>query len=174
MFESVLEFLWILQKFPPGTGCFPNQRLARNQLIRQIIIAKPIGGEILMNLAFYGTLRDPDVLKLVMGGTSLNSQATTVAVKGWACLRIEGEAYPLLRSDPDATTTFDLYHDISQESWRRLVDYEGDEYFPGLIEINERSYHVFLAESFVNPSPETWTLELFQTRDKILYLRGLL
>lgn len=127
-----------------------------------------------MNIAFYGTLRDPEVLYHVLGSPTLDPYfVKSVTVPGWACLRIEGEAYPLLRSDPKAFTTFDLYHDCPEDTWRRLVDYEGDEYFPSQVTIEGRSYQLFLAHSHVRPSSEIWTLETFQLRDKTRYLRKL-
>ncbi len=80
-----------------------------------------------MNLAFYGTLRDPDVLHLIRAGKPDSGFFCSRTVKGWICLRIDGEAYPLLRSDPSATAIFHLYHDCSEVSWRRLIEYEGPE-----------------------------------------------
>ncbi|RZA22076.1 MAG: hypothetical protein EOP10_15895 [Proteobacteria bacterium] len=127
-----------------------------------------------MNLAFYGTLRDRDILHHVVGESLEPYFVETRAVKGWACLRIVDQAYPLLRSDAAAVTTFDLYHETPEDCWRRLVDYEGDEYFPGELSIDGISYTVFLPENDLQPSPEEWSLETFQRRDKTQYLKDLL
>lgn len=122
-----------------------------------------------MNLAFYGTLRDPDILRLVTGDDLLPCYSRSIAVQGWACLRIAGAAYPLLRSDPTASTVFHLYHDCSEVSWRRLLEYEGSEYSWIELAIGERSYRVFMADPCVAASEEIWDLESFQMRDKELY-----
>lgn len=126
-----------------------------------------------MNLALYGTLRDTDVLNFVLQGAPLGNPPLRATIAGYVCLRIVGESYPLLHSDPLGSTTFDLYHDISQDSWRRLLEYEGEEYFPALIPLNDKEYHVFLAHKHVQASDDLWTLENFQKFDKLSYLRGL-
>lgn len=125
-----------------------------------------------MNLAFYGTLRDPDILRSIvpeLEGAAFQS----ITVQGWACLRIEGEAYPLLRSDPSAATIFHLYHDCSEVSWRRLVDYEGSEYFWTAVAIEGQCYRIFMAEPMVKASPELWDLETFQRHYKVSYQKQL-
>ena len=122
-----------------------------------------------MNLAFYGTLRDPDILALVTGEDLLSQYRGSLSVQGWACLRIEGEAYPLLRSDPTAITIFHLYHDCSEVSWRRLVNYEGSEYDWIEMEIAGQDYRVFMADPLLPASDEFWDLQTFQTRDKEIY-----
>ncbi|MES2746256.1 MAG: hypothetical protein V4655_12570 [Bdellovibrionota bacterium] len=127
-----------------------------------------------MNLAFYGTLRDRDILQHVMGGALHPYFVETRLVKGWVCLRIVDQAYPLLRSDEAAVTTFDLYHDCPDECWQRLVHYEGDEYFLGELSLDGISYNVFLPNSDLQPSTEEWSLETFQRRDKTQYLKDLL
>lgn len=126
-----------------------------------------------MDLAFYGTLRDTDVLHHVVGDALSPFFKETITAQGWLCLRIEGGAYPLLRSEPHAFTTFDLYHDISEESWRRLAEYEGDEYFPASIPLNERFYTVFLPHEALRASTEEWNLSNFQSCYKSQYLKEL-
>ena len=122
-----------------------------------------------MNLAFYGTLRDPDILRFVIGDELESHFYKIITVQGWACLRIEGEAYPLLRSDPTAATIFHLYHDCSEVSWRRLVAYEGHEYTFREMDIEGRPYRVFMAEPKVSASLEIWSLDTFQSQDKFSY-----
>ena len=122
-----------------------------------------------MNLAFYGTLKDPDILALVTGDDLLSHYAGSISVQGWACPRIEGAAYPLLRSDSTASTAFHLYHDCSELSWRRLLDYEGSEYVWTEIEIAGQIYRVFMADPLLTASDEPWDLQTFQSRDKELY-----
>ncbi len=126
-----------------------------------------------MNLAFYGTLRDPDILGLVTGEDLLPHYVGSQSVPGWACFRIEGAAYPLLRSDPNASTIFHLYHDCSKAAWRRLLAYEGREYGWTEIEIARQNYRVFMADPSLQASDEPWDLGIFQNRDKEQYQRGL-
>ncbi|MBC7661068.1 MAG: hypothetical protein H7249_15325 [Chitinophagaceae bacterium] len=126
-----------------------------------------------MNLAFYGTLRDPDILQRVTKGELESRLFKIITVKGWACLRIEGEAYPLLRSDASACTAFHLYHECSEVSWRRLLAYEGDEYTFTVLTFEGTDYHVFMAEPTVNTSGEHWDFDAFQRLDKVRYLAEL-
>lgn len=122
-----------------------------------------------MNLAFYGTLRDPDILAIVTGEDLVSHYVASLSVQGWACLKIKDEAYPLLRSDPRSSTIFHLYHDCSEVSWRRLVAYEGREYGWTEIAIAGHNYRVFMADPSLASSDEPWDLSTFQVRDKELY-----
>lgn len=122
-----------------------------------------------MNLAFYGTLRDPDILEAIVGKDLESSFYKSISVKGWACLRIEGVAYPLLRSDPAASTIFHLYHECSEVSWRRLLAYEDSEYGWVEMDIEGRTYRVFMADPLLLASDEVWDLKIFQDRDKAIY-----
>ncbi len=126
-----------------------------------------------MNIAFYGTLRDRDILTLIAGHDIHDKFYGTAAVKGWASMRIQGASYPLLRSDPHSTTIFHLYHDCSEVSWRRLVEYEGEEYGFATMEIAGHSYRVFMAGPDCAASDEAWTLESFQQNLKRRYLSEL-
>lgn len=94
-------------------------------------------------------------------------------MKGWICLRLEGAAYPLLRSEPASTAIFHLYHDCSEVSWRRLVEYEGSEYTWIELQIEGLAYRVFMSEPSLPASSEIWDLETFQRRDKSHYLKDI-
>jgi hypothetical protein len=122
-----------------------------------------------MNLAFYGTLRDPDILNAIVGKDLESSFHKSISVKGWVCLRIEGVPYPLLRSNPTASTVFHLYHDCSEVSWRRLVAYEGSDYDWVDLTIEDSTYRVFMADPLLSASDEIWDLKIFQDRDKAIY-----
>ncbi len=126
-----------------------------------------------MNLAFYGTLRDPDILALVLGKDLISAHPKVVRIPGYRCERIAGEAYPLLRTDLGESTEFDLYHDVSVEVWRKLQEYEGEEYDHGTLDVGGKSYRVFLAKDSVMGSGEDWDLMQFQNRDKAKYIKEL-
>lgn len=126
-----------------------------------------------MNLAFYGTLRDPEVLRHVTGRDLDSHFAGTIELSGYECLRIEGEAYPLLRTADQGSTLFDLYHEIPEDSFQRLVAYEGDEYEVEELMISGQCYLVFIARAFVPSSRERWDLSTFQRLYKVDYMRNL-
>ncbi len=126
-----------------------------------------------MNLAFYGTLRDPDVLASVLGFPLTVQKASEHTLQGFHCERIDGEAYPLLRTDPHRSTVFDLYHDVSEDIWRKLVEYESEDYSYVTLDICNKSYRVFIAKDYIQSTGETWTLEDFQNRYKTSFLKEL-
>ena len=126
-----------------------------------------------MNLAFYGTLRDPEILTLIAGEAIRQRFHTVRSVKGWQCLHIEGEAYPLLRREATAHTEFSLYHNCTLEEWQCLAAYEGEEYSWTHIVIDGLEYRVFVAKEHIQASDDSWTLQAFQAHLKQSYLTEL-
>lgn len=126
-----------------------------------------------MNLAFYGTLRDPEILARVSGLDLGACYQGTKSVSGWACYHIEGTPYPLLLAARDHSTAFSLYQNCPEAAWQRLVDYEGDEYSWVEIEIDGAHYRVFVAVDGTKTAYVPWDLEAFQAGHKAEYMRSL-
>jgi hypothetical protein len=128
------------------------------------------GDEAPMNLAFYGTLRDPDVLRLAARQDLSRCYRGTKSVAGWACYFIAGEAYPMIIARAGASTLFSLYQNCPESAWEHLLDYEGDDYEWSHLPIRGDDYRVFMPRASLQTDFQTWNLERFQTLHKAAYL----
>ena len=73
------------------------------------------------DLFFYGTLRDPDLLRLVLGRDAVLMPAD---LPGYRAVWAEGESFPLLIGDAHARATGVLARDLGAEDVARLNFYE--------------------------------------------------
>ena len=83
-------------------------------------------------LFVYGTLRDPDVLELVLGRVLAGAAATA---PGYRAVGMPGRSYPGLRRQPGATAEGLLLSGLSGTDLALLDLFEGEEYSRGDIEI---------------------------------------
>ena len=74
------------------------------------------------SLFFYGTLRHPDLLRLVLGRDAALMPAD---LPGWRAVWAEGESFPMLIADARARATGVLAQDLGAEDIARLNFYEG-------------------------------------------------
>lgn len=126
-----------------------------------------------MNLAFYGTLRDPEILARAAQEDLTRCYYDTKSVTGWACYYIEGALYPLLLATENQSTPFSLYRDCPESAWHSLQVYEGDEYAWIELEIEGELYRVFVAAPDAKTEYVPWELDVFQQRHKADYMNNL-
>lgn len=82
---------------------------------------------------FYGTLRDPELLGIVIGRAPAPGRLVAAWVQGHAAFRHAGEAYPILQPAPGATAEGVLFRPETQADRDRLAYFEEAEY--GLADI---------------------------------------
>lgn len=130
-----------------------------------------------MRFFFYGTLRDPDVRRTVIG-PSVNRIATVPAVlPGWRCVFLRGRDYPVLQPDIAAQTEGVLADGVDPRQAARLDCFETDEYRRGTARVRRAdgqmiAAHIYFAARPGLASTTAWEFEAWQRRHKPRLLRG--
>jgi gamma-glutamylcyclotransferase (GGCT)/AIG2-like uncharacterized protein YtfP len=86
-------------------------------------------------LFVYGTLRDPDVLGLVLGRTAEAGQMRPATAAGYRVVVFPGRTYPGLRRAAGAIAVGTLLTGLSAADLDLLDRFEGEEYRRGPIEL---------------------------------------
>jgi gamma-glutamylcyclotransferase (GGCT)/AIG2-like uncharacterized protein YtfP len=78
------------------------------------------------HLFCYGTLRVPEIARVVLNGTLPAAQPAALA--GYGCYAIAGKNYPAILPAADNCAVGLLYHRLTPADWARIDRYEGAEY----------------------------------------------
>jgi hypothetical protein len=99
-----------------------------------------IGDDHAMRYFFFGSLRDGDVLGLVLGRRLPPARLRPARLKGFRLLRVRGETYPLLTAAPAGVVHGTLVHGLTAADAARLAFFEGEEYetAPVMAEVGPR------------------------------------
>lgn len=81
-----------------------------------------------MRCFFYGTLRDRDLLSLVLGRPVARDALKPATLRDWRRHPARGKTYPILVRERGASTDGDALDGISSAEQRRLAIYEGEGY----------------------------------------------
>lgn len=81
-----------------------------------------------MRFFFYGTLRDRDLLSLVLGRPVARDALKPAALRDWRRHPARGKSYPILVRERGAITDGDVLDGVSASERRRLTTYEGEGY----------------------------------------------
>lgn len=79
---------------------------------------------------FFGTLLDPDVLRLVLGRELPPERRRPATLWGFRRVVVRGESYPALRAEPGARVDGMLVEGLSADQRRRVLYFEGEEFTP--------------------------------------------
>lgn len=137
---------------------------------------------------FYGTLCDPDILRMVLGYQPAPHQLAAASLAGYQRKTARGKSYPILlpqaKPGPSAGQGNDveglLFQPASPQDGKRLDAYEGPEYITLLLPVRLAkggtvSARVYLPRpGRLQPSPDDWTLEIWQSREKAAFIKRLL
>lgn len=75
----------------------------------------------------YGTLRDADILRLVLKNAD-HLILQSAALRGWHTVFWRGRSYPGIAPDPSASAEGALIFGLTAPDWQNLITYEGTEY----------------------------------------------
>ncbi|SME98096.1 gamma-glutamylcyclotransferase family protein [Pseudobacteriovorax antillogorgiicola] len=125
------------------------------------------------NYAFYGTLRDSEVLSLVAGSTILTKFHETFDLSDFGAFFVKGQAYPALRACRGKVAKLSLFRNLSPKEESAIIYFEGDEYHRIAKTIQDCSYQIFMAHESVLIDREEWTLQQFQSLHKASYLENI-
>jgi hypothetical protein len=81
-----------------------------------------------MRFFFYGTLRDRDLLSLVLGRPVARDALKPAVLREWCRYPARGKTYPILLRERGAVTEGDVLDGVSSGEQRRLTVYEGEGY----------------------------------------------
>ena len=120
----------------------------------------------MLPLFVYGTMRDPEVLSLVLGRPEGAVEREGAWLQGARLARVSDETYPMLVSDPGASVEGELLVGLSGADRARIRFFEGDEYAVDEARIRTHSAATVAAELFVLTgtanAAEPWSLETWQ------------
>lgn len=129
-----------------------------------------------MPLFFYGTLRDPDVQRLVTGSVFDPAATEPAVLTGYRAARVAGERYPVLVANRRGRTDGLLVHALPRAAIERIAQFESDEYRPVALSVIEQGWRrtqalVFVSNGRPRCSREAWDIEAWRRHDKAVYLR---
>jgi ADP-ribose pyrophosphatase len=81
-----------------------------------------------MRFFFYGTLRDRDLVSLVLGRPVARDALKPATLRDWRRCPARGKTYPILVRERGATTDGDVLDGVTAAERRRLTIYEGEGY----------------------------------------------
>jgi ADP-ribose pyrophosphatase len=128
-----------------------------------------------MNLFFYGTLRDRDVLQAVLG-RHFEGEMRKALLRGYRPVTARGQTYPVLAEDAADAAEGALAGPLTEGDVARLVAYEGPDY--DLVEKPVETADgttvraaLFVPRAHVAHDPGRWSFEEWLSRHKALWLR---
>lgn len=81
-----------------------------------------------MRFFFYGTLLDPEVLRIVLGDASAARRLEPATVEGFRRVYVAGKTYPILVRKASSTVAGATFDRATPQERDALVRYEGDGY----------------------------------------------
>lgn len=130
-----------------------------------------------MDYFFYGTLRDPDVLSLVLGRRVAPARVKPARLAGYRCFYAKGASFPVIvPGTPGDTVEGCVVQAVDAHEARRLRRYEGAQYSEATVSVTVEGQGTLAARVFVPraglvPTAEPWRLDAWQRRHKRDYLR---
>jgi gamma-glutamylcyclotransferase (GGCT)/AIG2-like uncharacterized protein YtfP len=125
------------------------------------------------SLFAYGTLRDPDVLALVLGRRLDASWLRPALAPGYTLVAFPGRTYPAIRRDATAVAPGTLVGGLSASDLAALDRFEGPEYARGSIAVSvdnqAETADVYWPQVAVGAAP-LWRLEDWIARYKPAFM----
>ena len=130
-----------------------------------------------MRFFFYGTLRDAEVRRAIIGPSVDRVTVAPAVLTGWRCVFMRGRPYPVLRPDSHAETAGVIADGIGPDQARRLDCFETDEYRRRRAQVRNLAGRLVDAEIYFAARPgfattTPWRFEDWQHRHKPRALRG--
>jgi gamma-glutamylcyclotransferase (GGCT)/AIG2-like uncharacterized protein YtfP len=117
------------------------------------------------NLFVYGTLLSKDIWSRIVSEDYLFDSAV---LKGYARKKVKGKNYPGLIEQDGSVVEGKIYYDVSEEDFRKLDEYEGEEYVRKKVSVLLESgknvacfTYLFKKEYFGRLTKNEWALSGF-------------
>jgi hypothetical protein len=121
------------------------------------------------NIIFYGTLRDPDILRLVGGHPLTDKYWQTIDWPNYQAVYVAGALFPAAVAAPGQSMPVDLFCGLSERERQAIVDYEDDDYEVHYWQYADRQFAIFMPRPTLALTATTWDLRDFQNRYKTRY-----
>lgn len=127
-------------------------------------------------LFFYGTLRDRELLEIVLGRPVASDELTAASAAGYAARRIEAQAYPLLLPAAGEQAPGVVFRPATPADVARVSWYEEAEYDLVPLQADTADGQVeawyFRATGKVSPGGERWRIEDWQGFDRLVAIEA--
>ena len=124
-----------------------------------------------MRLFFYGTMLDPDVRRIVLGGASASVTIHSAVLTGFHRVRAGGGNFPMLVRRSLGRVHGELVEGLRRDDLLRIAHFEGPDYVPSRQRVRDAANRCVFAWVLLPPdkakaSRERWDLRRWQLRDK--------
>lgn len=123
-----------------------------------------------MRLFFFGSLMDPDLVRLVLDREIADVTFTPAALLGYERLRAKNESFPIIMPTPGGRVEGMLVGGLTADDVLRIRWYESDDYAlqPCLVGIGDRRHeaHVFLATETLEAEDIAWDFAHWAATEK--------
>lgn len=127
-----------------------------------------------MDLFFYGTLMDRDVLGGVVGRPFAPDLLRPATMAGWRRVRALGQPYPIVLPDPAGAVDGVVVDRLGPDDVARLRRYEGDGYDLVPTEVTQkgetRRVHFFRPGAIYKPDPTPWDFAAWLAEEKPAFM----
>lgn len=129
----------------------------------------------MLSFFFYGTLMDPDLQAVVLGGRL--PEGVSAVLAGYRRRLVAGQDYPAIAPVKGASVSGLLLDGVSPTMAARASQYEGPQYTAACLAVTAedgtiRDAWTFLPVRGVRLSARDWSLDIWQQRHKILALES--
>lgn len=126
-------------------------------------------------LFVFGSLRDSDVLEIVIGRPPTHIRSVAASLAGYRLVRLPDESYPVLVATGGATVEGGLLYGLTDEDLDRIAFFENQEYRFERCTVSlaggSQQEALFCRENEVaSGATESWTLNDWQQLDKPVFL----
>lgn len=128
-------------------------------------------------LFFYGTLRDTEILGLVLSRRVYMAELKPARLHGFVPVFCKDSQSPTLIPQDNESTTGVLYNIKERRELTQLINYEGDEYYLKNVSVMVESEEIwagcfFAYPKYLKPSNIPWCYNQFQKNIKSDFLES--
>lgn len=128
-----------------------------------------------MDFFFYGTLRDDEVRRQVLGRTLPAAQVESAALAGFKAFFVSGASYPTLVARAGGRVSGLLARHLGTADAARLAAFEGAAYCTRILTVTGQlsgpvAARVFVIRGGARANVRAWTLDDWQRRFKPAFL----
>lgn len=134
-------------------------------------------GAPVVDLFFYGTLRDAAVRRVVLGPAAARLTVVPALIRGYRCAPVEGGRYPILVPEPASRAEGVLVAGVSLEAAARTSYFEDDGYAYGVSRVAvetaagaAREAWAYLPSERLTPFPGRWSIEAWKRRHRAAFV----
>lgn len=130
-----------------------------------------------IDLFFYGTLRDAEVRRAVLGPGADGLAVQPALIRGYRCAPVDGGRYPVLVADPSCRTEGVLVAGVGLEAAARtsFFEDEGYDYGVGRVAVETAAgasceAWAFLSAGRLAAGADRWSIEAWQRRHRTAFI----